>query len=406
MKKLVLLFMFVWGTVYAQQDQLSEREEFLNIVTVEEAEKYYNELVAKTPENAANKELYDQLRGQLAVDWLSNGNVEKYSYYKSTKPTFTALQLFELSNTLEKWIEEVSHVKLVEQISSELLGELQQERYEDRFDRKGVLLEVNGVANARLGNLKLAHERMDASNEKAMFRSFPYFRNSKANYLNRLAVIISADGEHQRALDTLSKAIREGNSTPAMRMTFKDVYQKVKGGTEGADQALSALQNEAYEKIYAEVQKDWQAEGRPVPAVRLTDYNRKSVDLSTFRGGVTVIDFWSTACKPCVAAFPAFERVVQEYQDQPFDLFVINIGEEPAMVKNYMVKNGYTLDVLFDHDEAIFNALEALGTPQKFIIDPKGNIHLTGIGYAGSDDKEYYKLKAMIELTKYYSNNS
>ncbi|MNE66968.1 hypothetical protein D3C80_1625510 [compost metagenome] len=70
-----------------------------------------------------------------------------------------------------------------------------------------------------------------------------------------------------------------------------------------------------------------------------------------------------------------------------------------------MDKKGYKLDVLFDNDEAIFKALDALGTPQKFIIDTKGNINQTGIGYAGSDDKEFYKLKAMVELTKARSSD-
>lgn len=114
MKKWVLIGMLFYGNAYAQQDLANESAAFSTIVKVEDAEKYHNELVAQTPANAVNKELYDHLRGQLAVDWLSNGNVEKYTYYKNTKPTFTALQLFELSNKLEQWIEEVSHVKLVE----------------------------------------------------------------------------------------------------------------------------------------------------------------------------------------------------------------------------------------------------------------------------------------------------
>jgi hypothetical protein len=36
--------------------------------------------------------------------------------------------------------------------------------------------------------------------------------------------------------------------------------------------------------------------------------NGKAVKLSDYKGKIVVIDFWSTVCKPYVAAFPAFER--------------------------------------------------------------------------------------------------
>jgi peroxiredoxin len=148
------------------------------------------------------------------------------------------------------------------------------------------------------------------------------------------------------------------------------------------------------------VEKAWITKTRPAPDLPLLDMNGKTVKLSDYRGKIVVIDFWSTTCKPCVAAFPAFERVLDLYKKQPFRLFVINVGEDQQTIKSYMDKKGYKLEVLIDNNEVIFKALDALGTPQKFIIDANGNINQMSIGYAGSDDKEFYKLKAMIELTK------
>ncbi|MFD2556684.1 TlpA family protein disulfide reductase [Sphingobacterium tabacisoli] len=401
MKKLVLLFMLVWGSAYGQQQDPSKLEErFYAILNVEDAESFYEKLIATAPDIANNATALSQIRGQLAVDWLIKGNIEKYQFYKQTKPTFTPLQLFELSNYLEEWGDSNTNIPLIQQLSNELLVEIQKGIHNDQFSRESVLLAVNAVANARLGNLQLAKDRIKESNEKDVFGAIPYFRNSKANYLNRYAIILSADGEHQRALDTLSKAVREGNSTIALRKTLRDVYLQVNGRTKDVDTYIKLLQEEAYQKIYKEVQKDWQAAGRLVPSIPLKDMNGKEIVLSDYKGKIVVIDFWSTACKPCVAAFPAFEHIVDKYKDEPFELFVINVGEDVTTARNYMKKKGYVLDVLFDNNEAIFNALEALGTPQKFIIDTEGRIRLTGIGYAGSDDKEYLKLKAMIELTK------
>lgn len=385
------------GSVWAQEAPQQNSKEFYAIVKVEDAEKFYNGMEVKNPE----------YRAQLAVDWLINGNIEKYKFYKTTNTKLTPLQLFELSNQLEYWVDDNKHLAEVEQISKQLIEEIEKKLHSDIFGRMGVLLEVNAVANAKLGKVDLAMKTIESSNEKAgPFRSMAYFRNSKANYLNRYAVILAAAGQYQRALDTLDKAVREANSTAKTSETLKTVYQKVKKATKAeADKYVSSLQDEAYHKIYKEVEKAWFAEPKPLPNVPLWDMNGKEVKLADYKGKIVVIDFWSTACKPCVAAFPAFERAVDLYKNEPFRLFVIDIGETPEIVRPYIAKKGYELDILFDKDEAIFKALDAIGTPQKFIIDANGNINQTGIGYAGSDDKEFYKLKAMVELTKARSNN-
>ncbi|SKA30479.1 Peroxiredoxin [Chitinophaga eiseniae] len=400
MRVLVVMMVLMSTYVYGQQSQKEIAKKFNALVNVEDQERFYNELRSKSPTDPAKPAPYGEFRAQLAIDWLRKGNIDKYHFYKNTNPKFTAIQLFELSNLLESWVDDDQHIEWVQQISKQVLGEITLKSHDDTFDRKGVLLEVNALANAKLGNLAIAMENIKKSDKNAMFRKIPYFRNSNANYLNRLSLILIAAGQYQKAFDTLSNAVRTAVSTPKTVTSLKLAYQKVKGSTAGMDKFISSLQEEAYQKIAKEVAEAWMADTKPVPDVSLTDMNGKSIKLSDYKGKIVVIDFWSTACKPCVAAFPAFERVIDLYGDEPFQLFVINEGESPEIVKPFMEKKGYKLDVLFDQDETIFKALGALGTPQKFIIDAKGNINQTGTGYAGSDDKEFYKLKAMVELTK------
>ncbi|SMC55067.1 TlpA disulfide reductase family protein [Pedobacter africanus] len=406
MKRLVLLLVLISTHVYGQQSSKEMAKEFNALVNVEDQERFYNELLSKYPADPAKPAQYAEYRAQLAIDWLKKGNIDRYHFYKNTNPKFTAIQLFELSNLLESWVDDDQHIEWVQQISKQVLGEIALKRHDDTFDRNGVLLEVNAVANAKLGNLAIAMENIKKSDKNATFRKFPYFRNSNANYLNRLGLILLAAGRHQQAFDTLSKAVRTAASTPKTVVSLKAAYQKVKGSKSGMDKYISSLQEEAYQKVAKEVAKAWIADTKPVPDVTLTDMNGKAVKLADYKGKIVVIDFWSTACKPCVAAFPAFERAINLYGKEPFQLFVINEGESPDIVKPYMEKKGYKLDVLFDQDETMFKALGALGTPQKFIINAKGDINQTGIGYAGSDDKEFYKLKAMVELAKVKLTNS
>ncbi|WP_343693919.1 TlpA disulfide reductase family protein [Chitinophaga sp.] len=400
MRGLVVMMILMSTYVHGQQSQKDIAKKFNGLVNVEDEEHFYNELRSKYSADPAKPAPYDEYRAQLAIDWLKEGNIDKYYFYKNTNPRFTAIQLFELSNLLESWVDNDQHIEWVQQISKQVLDEIAHKGHDDSFDRNGTLLEVNAVANAKLGNLAIAMENIKKSDKNAMYRKIPYFRNSDANYLNRLGIILLAAGQPQRAFDMLSNAVRTAISTPKTVASLKLAYQQVKGSTAGMDNYVSSLQEEAYQKIAKEVAEAWITDTKPVPDVSLTDMNGKAIKLTDYKGKIVMIDFWSTVCKPCVAAFPAFERVMELYGKEPFQLFVINEGESPEIVRPFMEKKGYKLDVLFDQDETIFKALGALGTPQKFIIDAKGNINQTSVGYAGSDDKEFYKLKAMVELAK------
>jgi len=44
--------------------------------------------------------------------------------------------------------------------------------------------------------------------------------------------------------------------------------------------------------------KEWL--GRPAPDFKLTDLNGNSVALSSMRGKVVLLDFWSISCGPCI----------------------------------------------------------------------------------------------------------
>jgi len=248
-----------------------------------------------------------------------------------------------------------------------------------------------------------------------------YFKDAKSNYLNRYGVVMFAAGKYQAAFDTLSKAFREAESNPVMVNTFRLVYKKVKGTENGFDAYLKSLKDEAYHHCYKEVEKLYIASPKktldgavpsaggdgkmftlfhatkPVKEVSLPDLEGNIVHLKDYKNKVLALDFWSTGCTPCVAAFSGFERVVADYKKDVFQMFVVSLFEDRATVKSFVKKKGITLDVLQDEENKFF---DVQGTPTKIIFDPLGNIRFFSSGYAGSTDREYYKLKSMVEITK------
>lgn len=423
MKKIIILFLFISSGALAQSSSSDwERmQQFNRIEKVEDQEKRFNEILKDKPANESKPTQYDMYRVQLAIGWLAKGNMERYRYYMQSDPKLSFVNLVDITYVLEYLVEDSRNLSIVKQVSGEIIEKMEKAGMNDEVSasRKQVLLEVNAMANAKLGNVSVAMKSIQESSAIKGARDDKYFRDSKANYLNRYAIVLDAAGEHKRALDTLTKAVRNADSNPKLLATFKAVYKKVHGTDKGADKYLKDLQQEAYRNCYHEVEPSYIADetapisgavknyrgemitvfdGKQVAKnVSLSDLKGKVVKFAELEGKIVVIDFWTTGCTPCVAAFAGFEKVVADYKKDPFQLYVINLFEPKQTVQSFITKKGITLDVLLDEENKSFN-IQA--TPTKILFDHKGNIRFYGIGYAGSTDREYYKLKAMVEIIK------
>ncbi|MFA4869563.1 MAG: redoxin domain-containing protein [Pedobacter sp.] len=428
MKK-ILLFLLISSSAWAQQQKTVKYNynDFNLLVKVEDKEKYFNEMIQAKPEDQTKPTQYDQFRIPLAVAWLAKGNLDRYKHYTKNEPKFAYPNLLDLTYALEYLVEDNKNLRIVEQVSREVLEVMDKKKdkvYEDLDgDRMQVLLELNAMANARLGNVDVAMKNIERSSTIKGMREGKYFRDSKSNYLNRYGIVLSAAGQHKKALDLLTDAVRTADSNPKLVATLREVYKKVNGNDKGLDEMIKSLQDEAYQKYYKEVEKSYIADSK-IPFqgtianpnsddknkmitiltakkhakdISLTDLNGKAVNFADYKGKTLVIDFWTTGCTPCVAAFAGFEKVVADYKKDAFQLFVVNLFEEEPTVKSFIAKKGITLDVLRDEPN---QAYDIQATPTKIVFDPMGNIRFYGVGYAGSTDREYYKLKAMVEIIK------
>lgn len=423
MKKLIWLLL-ISGAVFAQQSPSPKYsfKDFVSIVNVEEQEKQYNEMLKTNPIDPAKPSMYEEYRAQLATGWLTKGNFERYWYYKNTHPKFNVLQFLFLTYALDNLFDANRNPEELERVSAGILEDLRTGALSDGIGRTQTVMEINAATNALLGHTDAALKVLtESSAVKGGMREMHYFKDAKSNYLNRYGIVMLAAGKHQVAFDTLSMAFREAESNPAMVNTFRQVYKKVKGTEDGFEQYLASLKDEAYQECYKEVEKSYIASPKttldgtipspggdskmftlfharqPVKEISLPDLNGNIVNLSDFKGRVLALDFWSTGCTPCVAAFSGFERVVADYKKDVFQMFVVSLFEDRETVKSFVAKKGITLDVVQDEEN---KAYDIQGTPTKIIFDPLGNIRFFGAGYAGSTDREYYKLKSMVEITR------
>ena len=396
---LSLLLIISFGAKAQQPNPLAEKyEKFMLISKAQDQEKFYKDLIKKIPKTEKNKKIYERMLGAIAINWLHDENFEKFKQYdKSVKD---GLSLFELTNILEKWLDDKKNLELVDVISKQYVTDIEKGLRKDDFQRAHeVLLEISATVDCIKGDKSSALAKIHEALKDTLVRNMNYFKDSKPNFISRYALILDANGQTQKAIDTLTVAVKNAESNPKLLATLKTVYAKV-NGEENATKYVASLQNEAYQHYYKEFESKWDPIGKPAPTVAITKLNGQEFKASDYKGKILVVDFWSTTCTPCKACFPAFERVVADYKNEPFQLFVAGIAEDKETQQLYVDKSKLTLDVLRDPDMKFFEAIGAKGTPHKFIIDPQGIIRMDAIGYAGSTDREYYEVKAMVEITK------
>ena len=119
---------------------------------------------------------------------------------------------------------------------------------------------------------------------------------------------------------------------------------------------------------------------------------------------MVVLDFWATWCIPCVASFPAMQRVMDRYKDDQDVVFLfVNTRERDKDIKSWIAKfktaHNYSFRMLLDSDSKVVDSFRSPGLPTKVVIDKNGMIQFTTIGYSG-DEVLVSELPNMIELTK------
>src|SRR5262245_19396179 len=55
---------------------------------------------------------------------------------------------------------------------------------------------------------------------------------------------------------------------------------------------------------------------KPLPELRLADFDGKTVGADTLKGNIVVLDFWATWCLPCIGEIPLLNGIQQKYRDK------------------------------------------------------------------------------------------
>jgi peroxiredoxin len=135
------------------------------------------------------------------------------------------------------------------------------------------------------------------------------------------------------------------------------------------------------------------------------DFNVKStkgVELNSrqLKGKIVVLNFWYTACAPCVAELPALNRLVEEYGDKDVVFIAFSRGETEVSMTKFLKTNRFDYHLIPDNYDMTETFCVLAGWPMNIVLDKTGNVKeiFTG-GYVDkrAETHAYEKIKKAVD---------
>jgi len=101
------------------------------------------------------------------------------------------------------------------------------------------------------------------------------------------------------------------------------------------------------------------------------------VDLEDYRGTPTLVHFWANWCPICRAE----EGSIDDLADNLSVLTVATGSGDAAEVRKHLEDNRLSFPVLLDESGELARRWKIVGVPTSFVIDPRGEIAFTTVGY-------------------------
>lgn len=111
---------------------------------------------------------------------------------------------------------------------------------------------------------------------------------------------------------------------------------------------------------------------RPAPDFELVALDGRNVNLTSVRGKIVLLNFWTTWCEASICEMPSLERLYRLFQDEAFALLAVNLKESAAKAEEFRNEYRISFPILLDRTGEVGDAYGVLAIPATFILDRQG----------------------------------
>jgi thiol-disulfide isomerase/thioredoxin len=141
--------------------------------------------------------------------------------------------------------------------------------------------------------------------------------------------------------------------------------------------------------------------GNLAPEFSAVDLNGKTVHLADYHGKPILLNFWATWCGPCLREMPFLQKIYEDYSNAGLVIMAINIQENSAKIKEFLLTNHLTIPAFLDKSGIISDEYGIASIPTTFFLDKDGIIRQKIIGSFPDKETLIRELsRIMPEITK------
>ena len=137
--------------------------------------------------------------------------------------------------------------------------------------------------------------------------------------------------------------------------------------------------------------------GSLAPSLELPTLMGTSIDLSSLRGKVVLINFWATWCGPCIMEMPSMQRLYERFRKDDFEIVAISSDYQgERVVRPYVERLELSFPILLDSRLEVNDLYKVTGIPTTIIVDRDGVITHKFFGSRDWDTANSHELIAQI----------
>jgi len=196
---------------------------------------------------------------------------------------------------------------------------------------------------------------------------------SQANFVNYWYTAMDLSGNFI-GLDTLSneipkgaflKQVASGDFLPVLLISDSSSrYYKLFKINPPVDNYIRTM----LQSIGSEAYKNFEWEGKPLPAINYTDLNGKKYDISSLKGKILVLNFWFIGCTSCVHEMPQLNDLKAQYSNRKNIRFAAIAFDKENALRKFMKRTDFRYDIISDTASYLVKQLGISSFPTSVVI--------------------------------------
>ncbi len=123
------------------------------------------------------------------------------------------------------------------------------------------------------------------------------------------------------------------------------------------------------------------------------DLYDNNLDLSEYKKGKIVINYWATWCAPCIKEMPSMKRAEEILEEYGYTFLLVS---DETISKISSFKNEWNFDLNFLKSTKSFESLGVYAMPTSYIFDANGQLIETIVGAIEWDSEEMINKLKML----------